>query len=281
MFRKYGLLGALMIAFAELNFIFKIEPFASWYFPIIWFGYIFLIDSLVYKLRKHSLMHNDRTQFLFLMFLSAIIWWIYEILNISTSNWIYVGEDGLTSPITLFIFAKRTLAFSTVLPAFFETFELFKTLNLFSHAHLKKAHKITKTFLFMMVGFGVFSLAAQIIAPKIFYPLIWFAFFFILDPINYLHKQQSIIRHLEDKRLQIPAIILLSGITLGVLWEFWNYWAMVKWTYIIPYVGFLKIFEMPILGYLGYLPFALSLYAMYYFVYSLFKHKGHLLQHKF
>jgi len=279
MFRWYGLLGALMIAFAELNFIFKIEPFASWYFPIIWFGYIFLIDSLVYKLRKHSLMHNDRMQFIFLMILSAAIWWIYEMLNIYARNWDYSGSFGILLP--AFVIIKRTIAFSTVLPAFFETFELFKTLNLFSHAHLKRKHEITKLFLFVMVGFGVFSLAAQLIAPKIFYPLIWFAFFFILDPINYLHKQPSIIRHLEDKLLQIPAIILLSGITLGVLWEFWNYWAMVKWTYVIPYVGFLKIFEMPILGYLGYFPFALSLYAMYYFVYSLFKHKGHLLQHKF
>ncbi len=281
MFRWYGLLGAVMIVLAELNFIFKIEPFASWYFPIIWFGYIFLIYSVVYKLRKHSLIHNDKSQFIFLMLLSAIIWWIYELLNAQTGNWDYWGGGVLATELTPFIIAKRTLEFSTVLPAFFGTFELFKTLHLFSHAHLKKKHKITKFLLLTMVGFGVFSLVAQILAPKIFYPLIWFAFFFILDPINYLHKQPSIIKHLEDRRLHIPAIILLSGIVLGVLWEFWNYWAMVKWTYNIPYVGFLKVFEMPILGYLGYFPFALSLYAMYYFVYSLFKHKGHLLQHKF
>ncbi len=25
-----------------------------------------------------------------------------------------------------------------------------------------------------------------------------------------------------------------------------------KWTYTIPYVGFCKVFEMPLLGYLGY-----------------------------
>ena len=281
MFKWYGLLGALMIVLAEVNFIFKLEPFASWYFPIIWFGCIFVIDSLIYKLRKHSLMHNDRQQFIFLMALSAIIWWIYELLNAQTGNWNYWSNGAPVAGMTLFIFAKRTLEFSTVLPAFFETFELFKTLNLFSHAQLKKVHKITKLFLFAMVGFGIFSLAAQLIAPKIFYPLIWLAFFFILDPINYLHKQPSIIKHLEDRRLHVPAITLLSGIVLGILWEFWNYWAVIKWTYNIPYLGFLKVFEMPILGYLGYLPFALSLYAMYYFVYSLFKHKGHLLQHKF
>jgi hypothetical protein len=117
--------------------------------------------------------------------------------------------------------------------------------------------------------------------PTIFYPLIWMSFFFILDPINYLHGQPSIIGHLRDKKLQIPVLLMLTGITLGFLWEFWNYWSTIKWTYNIPYLSFFKIFEMPALGYLGYLPFALSLYAIYYFVYSLFKHKGHILEQKF
>ena len=43
----------------------------------------------------------------------------------------------------------------------------------------------------------------------------------------------------RDKKIAILALVL-SGI-------------------LIPYVGFFKIFEMPILGYLGYLPFALEI----------------------
>ena len=52
----------------------------------------------------------------------------------------------------------------------------------------------------------------------------------------------------------------------GVLWEFWNYWAATKWTYTVPYLGDLKIFEMPVLGYLGFPPFALECYAMWHWV---------------
>jgi hypothetical protein len=280
MFRWYGLLGALMIVFAELNFIFKIEPFARWYFPIVWFGYIFLIDALVYKLKKNSLLHNHYKQFLFLLLLSAAIWWIYEVINFFAGNWSY-SQFGTLLQLSSFSAVKRTIEFSTVLPAFFETYSLFKSLNLFSHVHLKKKHKITKPFLFALIGFGVFCLVAPIVMPTIFYPLIWMSFFFILDPINYLHGQPSIIGHLRDKKLQIPVLLMLTGITLGFLWEFWNYWSTIKWTYNIPYLSFFKIFEMPALGYLGYLPFALSLYAIYYFVYSLFKHKGHILEQKF
>jgi hypothetical protein len=279
MFRWYGLLGALMIVFAELNFILKIEPFARWYFPIVWFGYIFLIDALVYKLKKNSLLHNHHKQFLFLLLLSAAIWWIYELINFFVGNWSY-SQFGTLLQLSSFSAVKRTIEFSTVLPAFFETYGLFKSLNLFSHVRLKKKHKITKPFLFALIGFGVFCLVAPIVMPMIFYPLIWASFFFILDPINYLHGQPSIIGHLRDKKLQIPVLLMLTGITLGFLWEFWNYWSTIKWTYNIPYLSFFKIFEMPALGYLGYLPFALSLYAIYYFVYSLFKHKGHILEQK-
>jgi len=279
MFRWYGLLGALMIAFAELNFILKIEPFAHWYFPIVWFGYILVIDSIVYKLRKHSLIHNKPKLFALLMLLSASIWWLYEIINSALGNWNYQLDGGMmvTTMLTPKVLIAGTICFSTVLPAFFETYELFKSLNLFSHAHLRKKHKITKGFLFAMVGFGIFCLAASILASKVFYMLIWPAFFFILDPINYLHKQPSIIGHLKDRKLQIPVTAMLTGLLLGFFWEFWNYWAAIKWTYHTPGFEFWKIFEMPALGYVFYLPFGLTLYSMYYFVRSLFYHKTHIL----
>jgi hypothetical protein len=69
----------------------------------------------------------------------------------------------------------------------------------------------------------------------------------------------------------------LAGIIIGFFWEFWNFWAIPKWIYHIPFVGFYKIFEMPVLGFLGYFPFAFELYAMYFFVRSLFIHKEVLL----
>lgn len=64
-------------------------------------------------------------------------------------------------------------------------------------------------------------------------------------------------------------MLFVAGTLCGLLWEFWNYYAVTKWFYEIPFVGFFKIFEMPILGYLGYGPFAWELFAMYYFARSL------------
>ncbi len=266
MFRKYGLLGIVMILFVEINFLLKIQPFANWYFPIVWFGYIFVLDALIYKVQKTSLISNKPWLFLGLLIASAVFWWLFELLNLVAGNWSYgvKGIDGLGHVL------KKTLAFSTVLPAFFETVEWIRVHHLFNNIKLHKHHHISKTFIHTMLFFGILSFILPLFLPTFFYPLLWVAFFLLLDPINYLHHQPSIIGHLKDGKLAVPLTLLLAGIICGFLWEFWNYWAIGKWTYDIPFLGFFKIFEMPILGYLGYFPFAFELYAMFFFIRSLF-----------
>jgi hypothetical protein len=68
------------------------------------------------------------------------------------------------------------------------------------------------------------------------------------------------------------AALVGSGLVCGVLWEFWNYWALTKWTYTVPYPPDVKLFEMPVLGYLGFLPFALECFAMYHFCRGVLRH---------
>jgi hypothetical protein len=38
----------------------------------------------------------------------------------------------------------------------------------------------------------------------------------------------------------------------------WNFYSLAKWKYSIPLVHRFAIFEMPVLGYAGYLPFGLE-----------------------
>jgi len=275
MFRIYGFIGILLIILVEINFFLKIQPFANWYFPIVWFGYILMVDALVYKLRGNSLISNRFGQFLGMFILSSIFWWVFEFINYTTTNWSY-SVSGIQVSLKDNIF-YATVAFSTVLPALFETVELIRSVHLFNKAKLHKKHKITKNFLHSMIFISLIFFIAPIVLPTFAFPLVWLSFFFILDPINYLHKQPSVIGHLKDRKLAVPLSLLAAGITLGFLWEFWNYQAIPKWTYDIPFIGFFKIFEMPILGYLGYFPFSFELYAMYWFVRSLFIHKEHLL----
>ena len=267
MFRIYGIIGLLMLVFAQLNFILRIEPFAQWYFPIIWFGYIFFIDALVYKVQGHSLIYNKPRRFFFLLILSAIVWWMFEAIGWVVGNWYYTGLEGFGSTSAAFIFA--TVSFSTVIPAVFETYYLIRAIHLFDHVELKKRHKITKRFMHTLTILGLVFLVLTMTLPLYFYPLIWLAFFLLIDPFNYLHKRPSIIKHLKDRKLAIPVSLFVAGTICGFLWEFWNFYAIPQWHYSIPFVDFLRVFEMPILGYLFYGPFAWELYAMYHFTASL------------
>ena len=42
----------------------------------------------------------------------------------------------------------------------------------------------------------------------------------------------------------------------------WNVHSLARWQYDIPYVERFRIFEMPLLGYAGYLPFGLECMAV-------------------
>ncbi|MCL5019672.1 MAG: hypothetical protein M1426_04245, partial [Patescibacteria group bacterium] len=57
--------------------------------------------------------------------------------------------------------------------------------------------------------------------------------------------------------------LFIAGLICGILWEFWNYWAAAKWIYLVPYPPNIKIFEMPLIGYLGFPAFALECFVMY------------------
>ncbi len=62
------------------------------------------------------------------------------------------------------------------------------------------------------------------------------------------------------------AALAFGALICGFFWEFWNYWAFPRWVYTVPFVDFGHIFEMPLLGYGGYLPFGLELFALYHLV---------------
>ena len=50
----------------------------------------------------------------------------------------------------------------------------------------------------------------------------------------------------------------MAGLLCGLLWELWNSQSLAHWEYSIPYLHAYQIFEMPVLGYAGYVPFGLA-----------------------
>jgi hypothetical protein len=259
--KKYWIIGLVLILFAHLNFLLKIQPFANWYIIIVWWGYILIVDSIVLKLKGHSLIYGNFKKFLWITLLSIPLWGIFEVYNyyISIPNWIYSGYS---------IWAHLA-NFTVIFPAIFETASLLKAIHLFDHTKLKNKPKISKVGVWIMIVIGLVILILPFIYPsKVSTMLLWLGFFFLLDPINYLHHQPSFLGSIHRRKGFRPMLVFMFGALIcGFFWEFWNYLAIPKWRYFLPAgMNFFKIFEMPILGYLGYLPFGLEVFSMFYFV---------------
>ena len=60
--------------------------------------------------------------------------------------------------------------------------------------------------------------------------------------------------------------LLAAGLVCGLWWEAWNYFAITRWVYIFPVLNFWKVFEMPVLGFLGFPAFALEAAVMVNFL---------------
>ena len=87
-------------------------------------------------------------------------------------------------------------------------------------------------------------------------------FFLILEPLNRWLGREQLLEHVERGDWR-PIISLGAGaLVCGFFWEMWNYYSWPKWIYHTPGAQFLHVFEMPLLGYGGYVPFALELFVL-------------------
>ena len=235
-------------------------PRTHWGFFPLWLGYCLTLDGLVYWRTGTSLFKRSARKYLGLFLLSAPVWWIFELLNLRTQNWTYIGSE-LFSPLEFAFWT--TLSFTTVIPAVFGSAEFFASFDFVKR--MKRGPVIgtdKRTTLSFFVS-GWVMLVLMLVWPKIFFPFIWLSLYFILEPMNVWLGNRSL-ADWTAKGDWRPVISLWLGVLLtAFFWEMWNYYAYPKWIYHVPWGNWLHIFEMPLLGYGGYLPFALELYAVY------------------
>jgi hypothetical protein len=227
------------------------------FFPL-WLGYILSVDGLVERRTGSSLLRRSGWRFAALFFVSIPFWWIFEAVNNRIGNWEYlyprdIGTAGHT--------IGASIAFSTVVPALFETAELYWSTGVPQRFGRWKRFAPSEWGLigFIIVGSVMFLL--PLFYPRQTFPLVWIGLFFVLDPLVNLLGGRSLSAQVARGRWDTVVALFLAGITCGFFWEMWNSLSMPKWVYHIPVVDRPKLFEMPLLGYGGYFPFALEVYA--------------------
>ena len=239
-----------------------------WFTPIVWTGYILFVDALVHSLSGRSLLKTDRVEFLLIAVISIAAWWLCEFYNAPRfwkSDlelwWHYHNLE----PNLMLRRVGYDWAFATIFPLLFLTAEFLESRirsvradggwepieSMVPGDDPNSRQELRKTY-----RFKSFKRAIEFMSKAV-------------DPINALRGWPAITNDLARGDHRRLWSLLTSGFICGFLWEFFNYWALSKWTYTVPYLGNIKIFEMPVLGFLGFPPFAIECWAIYIFVRSL------------
>ncbi|MGD8306973.1 MAG: hypothetical protein PVF17_09985 [Ignavibacteria bacterium] len=258
-FPFYGYVGVMMIViFWYLNWNFEGLRTHILFFPL-WLGYILTVDAITFYRKDTSIIKQNLKLFILLFIISAPAWWLFELINLRIQNWFYDGKQFFTD---IEYALLCTLSFSTVMPAVFCTAKLvatFKWINKFQiTVKTEREPKLNTIFLI-----GIVLLALALILPGYFYYFEWLAVYLIIEPINYRSKNNTLLKFILKGDWRPVIALSVGALICGFFWEMWNYYSYPKWVYNTPMVNFLHIFEMPLLGYVGYVPFAWELFALF------------------
>jgi hypothetical protein len=108
------------------------------------------------------------------------------------------------------------------------------------------------------LALGVGALAGIGLWPEQLFAMLWLAPLLVLAGLQKLVTGESLFSPLARGDWRPVLLPALAALVCGFFWEMWNWGSAAQWHYSVPYVQGLSIFEMPLLGYAGYLPFGVA-----------------------
>ncbi len=255
---KSALYAAILLtALGYTGRYFSIEPIHNQFFIFAVWAFILFIDNISYRLKGTSLLISRTDEFCILAFWSLIISAVFEIINLRLGAWYYTNQPSDLST----RWGSWCLQWSALLPCFFISEEALSALGLFRGIKAKPL-PVTASLVKFLYAAGGGMLLLAMAAPLLFGPLVWPAFLFLAEPVNYRFGLQSLLRELEGglpgKTLRLAA----SGVSCGLLWALWNSGAGAKWGYYTQYKAE-EIIVLPLPAYLAFSVAALTMYSLY------------------
>jgi hypothetical protein len=223
-------------------------------FTPLWLGYILAMNALAFRSTGQSLLTHHAGWFLALFPVSALYWWLFEHLNRFAGNWHYVGIEAAGD---WDYFLQGSAPFSTVLPAVASTWawlRSFPRLDAMALPAVRAGNALAWTAL----AAGVLALAGVGLWPDALFSMLWLAPLALLAGLQQLVVGETVfapLRRGDWRPILQPA---LAALVCGFFWELWNSGSLAQWRYSVPYVQRFHLFEMPLLGYAGYLPFGIE-----------------------
>ncbi|CAK0769057.1 conserved membrane hypothetical protein [Gammaproteobacteria bacterium] len=231
-------------------------------FTPLWLGYIVIVNALLWWRSGYALLTHRPRYLAQLFVLSAAFWWFFEYLNRFVHNWHYQLIEDYT-PLEYFLVA--TPPFSTVLPAVLSTYLLLRTFpRLWWGVHNTWLLHPSQPQYWggVALTLGALGLSSIAIFPEQLYPLVWVAPLILVSAAQTVVGHSTVFLPLVHGDWRPVWLAAISGILCGFFWEMWNWGSLPRWVYTVPSVQRFHLFEMPLIGYTGYLPFGIECLAV-------------------
>ena len=231
------------------------EQVDLWRFAICWWGVLLALDGAVRMRHKVSPLPGLR-DLLACAAASVLFWDFFELLDLRLHDWWYVGVPRTRPGGAAF----SAICFATVLPAVRLGLALISPRPAAGPTIAPPSPQAARVLFPLFAA----SLALLLAFPTVAFPLAWLLLWFLFE--GELARR----RRDQEPRLESPLQAFRAGdrrvllrllalaLPLGLLWEGLNFGAARGWVYTVPHFESPKLFEMPLPGYLGYLPFLLE-----------------------
>jgi len=249
---------AWILAWNRFSWFSTLQPHT---FIPLWLSYIIVVNALNYRYRGRCMMLHRPWFFCILFPVSALFWWFFEYLNRFVQNWHYAGvEFGAWE-----YFWYATLSFSIVLPAVLGTRDLIfeaRWLQAGFRDFVPLRSPRPKLTAWGALAVSGCALAGIGVWPNYLFPMLWVSPLLIIVSLQALAGDAHPFQGVRSGDWRLVVSSALAALVCGLFWETWNYYSLAKWEYTVPYVNRFSVFEMPLLGYAGYLPFGLECSAI-------------------
>ncbi|MCZ6674958.1 MAG: hypothetical protein O7C75_18665 [Verrucomicrobia bacterium] len=257
-FPKWGYLGYSLLvlswalAWTRFEALALVQPYS---FTPLWLSFIIIVNAHVHRFSNTAPLYKNPGKFALLFLLSACFWWVFEYLNRFSENWIYSGVEEVSR---LHYYLHGSICFSTVLPAVFSVFRLLNChggLHRFFYLGPRVSPIKNRAVSLILVLVGLFSLVGVGVYPNYCYPFLWAGPVLVFGGMQGILNQMKGLNRWARGDWRWVSFWAIAGLICGFFWECWNFFSLFKWQYSLSFFNGLHVFEMPLLGYLGYLPF--------------------------
>lgn len=257
------------------SFIFLIGHFSgpkwflNWaYVPLYW-GFTFVLDGIVYKRTGgKSIFNNDPQELVAIGVASVSGWLIFEYLNFFVLEYWYYPKGNLVKDDVFCTYA--VFASSALLPLCFEWYSFFNSFRRFVNKY-KHGPKISvsKSLQVILIALAYLLLFLMPFYPTYLCPIIWLSPLIIITVALDLLGIWTPFAPIKKGNWTPVLFMALTYLVEGFLLEGQNYASASHangivqteypgyWVYNVPFVNDFHVFEMPVVGFYGYLPFGI------------------------